>query len=283
MSSHYCSYDIRASIYEMTSSMRATYTLNIWHHSHYLCHDTHCIDNITPTLFMTSHSPYVSLFALYKTSHPHFLTSNQHFEDITPTILDIVSTVSVSSHQLYRWYHSHYMYDITSSICETFCTLYLWHRTHSVWHHNPVCWLHHTRPMYDIICTTEDVTSTPSHQAIIFDTSHPLQAWHHIPSITSHQLYLCHYKLSTAITATLVWHHTHYMCDIICTIYNIISTAYVITLLYWWQQNLDIWNNIQYVVQNIQYPCDITVTSLCHHTRSIESITPTLCMASHSA
>ena len=59
MSSHYCTYDITASIYETTSSMRATYTLNMWHHSHYLCHHTHCIDNITPTLFMTSHSPYV--------------------------------------------------------------------------------------------------------------------------------------------------------------------------------------------------------------------------------
>ena len=46
-------------IYETTSSMRATYTLYMWHHSHYLCHHTQCADNITPTLFMTSHSPYV--------------------------------------------------------------------------------------------------------------------------------------------------------------------------------------------------------------------------------
>ena len=59
MSSHYCTYDITASIYETTSSMRATYTLNMWHHSHYLCHHTHCINNITPNLLMTSHSPYV--------------------------------------------------------------------------------------------------------------------------------------------------------------------------------------------------------------------------------
>ena len=33
--------------------------------------------------------------------------------------------------------------------------------------------------MYDIICTTEDVTSTLSHEATMFMTSHPLQAWHH--------------------------------------------------------------------------------------------------------
>ena len=73
------------------------------------------------------------------------------------------------------------MYDITSSICETFCPLYLWHRTHYVWHHKPLCWLHHTRHMYDIICTTEDITSSLSLQATIFMTSHPLQEWHQTP------------------------------------------------------------------------------------------------------
>ena len=72
ISSHYCTYDITASIYETTSSMGATYTLNMWHHSHYLCHHTHCIDNITPTLFMTSHSPYM-WHRLHYTRH-HILT-----------------------------------------------------------------------------------------------------------------------------------------------------------------------------------------------------------------
>ena len=33
--------------------------------------------------------------------------------------------------------------------------------------------------MYNIIGATEDITSTLSHQATIFMTSHPLQAWHH--------------------------------------------------------------------------------------------------------
>ena len=62
-------------------------------------------------------------------------------------------------------------------------------------------------------------------------TSHPLYQ-------TSHQLFLFHHNLSTDIKPTFVWHHTHYMCDIICTIYNIISTAYIITLLYLREQNL---------------------------------------------
>ena len=72
MSSHYSTYDITASIYETTSSMRATYTLNMWHQSPYLGHYTHSIDNITPTLFMTSHSPYV-WHRLHYTRH-HILT-----------------------------------------------------------------------------------------------------------------------------------------------------------------------------------------------------------------
>ena len=59
MSSHDSTYDITASIYETTSSMRATYTLKMWYHRYYLCHHTHCIDNITPTLCLTSHSPYM--------------------------------------------------------------------------------------------------------------------------------------------------------------------------------------------------------------------------------
>ena len=72
MSSHYSTYDIAASIYETTSRMRATYTLNMWYHRYYLCHHTHCIDNITPTLCLTSHSPYMR-HRLHYTRH-HSLT-----------------------------------------------------------------------------------------------------------------------------------------------------------------------------------------------------------------
>ena len=72
ISSHYSTDDITTSIYETTSSMRATYTLNMWHHSHYLGHHTHSIGNITPTLFMISHSPYMS-HRVHYTRH-HILT-----------------------------------------------------------------------------------------------------------------------------------------------------------------------------------------------------------------
>ena len=65
-------------------------------HTHYtcdimatnLCHHTHSLYDITLGI-------WVANFALYKTSHPHFMTSNHRFYDITPTIFDIVSTVSL--------------------------------------------------------------------------------------------------------------------------------------------------------------------------------------------
>ena len=76
MSSHYCTYDTTASIHETTSNMREPYTVNIWHHSHYLCHLTDCIGNIPPSLFMTSYSPYLWYRLLY-TMH-HILTFCPH-------------------------------------------------------------------------------------------------------------------------------------------------------------------------------------------------------------
>ena len=162
----------------------------------------------------------------------------------------------------------HYIYDIiptmydnttlwvdytTLSICMT--SFALQKTSHPLYHTKPQSlWLHiHFR--HNITTPVTDITPTVS-----LSSNH-----------------------STDITPTFIWHHTRYICDIIHTIYNIISTVYVITLLYLWQQKLDIWNHIQYAVQNIHYPCDITVTSLCHHTHCIESITPKLCMTSHLA
>ena len=166
---------------------------------------------------------------------------------------DILSTIFMKSHPLCMTRHP--------------CVVITAHSKY-VWHHLP----YRRRHIHSI---------TPSHNLYDFTytsviISHPLYQ-------KSHQLYVCHHNLSTDITPIFVWHHTHLLCDIICTIYNIISTAYVVILLYFWQHNLDVWNHIQYAVQNIHYPCDITVTSLCHHTHCIKSITPTLCMTSHSA
>ena len=97
---------------------RATYTLYMRHHRHYLCPHTHCIDNITPTLCMTSDTPYVwhwlhytrhhilTLWpqtTMFMSSHPLYLTS-------CPLCVD------VSSHPLYWWFHTNCISEIISAI-----------------------------------------------------------------------------------------------------------------------------------------------------------------------
>ena len=134
---------------------------------------------------------------------------------------------------------------------------YVWHHLHYRWHN-----MHSITPNHSIY----DVTSTSGM------TKHP-----------SHPLYLCHHNLPTDITPTLLWHHTNYICDIICTLNNITFTPYVITLVYFWHCNLYICNHIQYEGWHTHYTCDITSTNLCLHTLFINKLTPTLCMTSHSA
>ena len=188
----------------------------------YRQHHTHSFYDITLAISVAS-------FALYKTPHPHFWISNHHFENITPTILDIVSTVSfitptlsMISQPLYVWYHILYIWEILSTILMTsYPTPYSAYVCHHL--HYRRCHIHSVTTSHNLY----DFTSTSGM------TSHPLYQ-------TLHQLYLFHHNLSTAITPTFVSHHIHYMCDIICTIHNIISTAYVITLLYLWQCSLDI-------------------------------------------
>ena len=102
VSSHYCTYDIKPSIYETTSSMwgniytihETSQPLSVSSHALYRQHHTHSLYDITLSICVAS-------FALYKTSHPQFMTSNHRVYVITPTIFDIVPTVSVSSHPLY--------------------------------------------------------------------------------------------------------------------------------------------------------------------------------------
>ena len=97
---------------------RATYTLYMRHHSHYLCPHTQSIDNITPTLCMTSLSPYVWHHLPY-TRH-HILTlwcETTVFTSSHPLYLTSCPLcVYVSSHPLYWWYHTNCISEITSAI-----------------------------------------------------------------------------------------------------------------------------------------------------------------------
>ena len=86
-------------------------------------YQTQCMYDIIATMCMTS-------FALHVTSHPQFSTSHQFMYEIRSTLSDLTSTVSLSPHPPYWWYHSHYMHDLTSSISLTSHPLYLWHNIH---------------------------------------------------------------------------------------------------------------------------------------------------------
>ena len=105
-------------------------------HPLYRQHHTHSFYDITLTICVAS-------FVLYKTSQPHFVTSNHHFEDITHTILDIMSIVSVSSHQLYRCY--------TANICMISHPVYVRHSVHYINDILPT--------MYDITTLGDDYTT----------------------------------------------------------------------------------------------------------------------------
>ena len=169
---------------------------------------------------------------------------------------DILSTVFMTSYPL----------------CMTSqpCVLMTPHSAY-VWHH-----LHYRRRHIHSITPNNSIYDITSTSGLI---SHPLYQ-------TIHPRYLCHHNLSTDITPIFVWHQTHYMCDIICTIYIITSTLCVITLLYLGHHNVYIWNHIHNVGQNIHYihyTCHISAPILCHHTHCIDTITPTLIMTWHSA
>ena len=115
----------------------------------------------------------------------------------------------------YIWYHIEYTCDILP--------LYLWHHFHHVWQHSTVCCWYHTRHICDIICTTDDITSTLSHQTTVFRISHPLQAWHH-----THCIRYCTHCIFVITTSPMISYPLLY--DIIPTIcvtsYKLYITLY---------------------------------------------------------
>ena len=212
-------------------------------------------------MYDTIHTTYDITSTLYDIT-PRYLRPQVH------CICVITPTLQIISQPPYVWSHIQYTCGILSTIfmalyplcmttqhcvCLTPHSAYVWHQLHYRWYH-----IHSFTPSHNIY----DVTSTSGM------TSHPLYQ-------TQHPVYLCPHNLSTYIIPTFLWHHTHYICDIICILYNIISTPYVITLLYLLNHSLYIWNNIHYVGQHIHYTCDITATNLCHHSHSIDNITST--------
>ena len=180
---------------------------------------------ITASIYMTPYALHMTSYPLFMTSHHFIYDVKSAISNITSSLSDFTSTVSVKSQPLSQWYHSHPIYDLTYSIHVISYTLYLWHHIHYVWQHNTVCCWYHTRHMCDIICTTDDITSTISHQTTVFMMSHPLQAWHHIHSIRHCTHSICFITTSPVISYPLLF-------DIIPTIcvtsYAVYITSYQI-------------------------------------------------------
>ena len=73
----------------------------------------HCFDDIPPTLFMRSHSLYMS------TSYPSYC-----LQEPINCVCTITATETCVSHPLFQGYHTLFIYDIAPTICKTSDTLY---------------------------------------------------------------------------------------------------------------------------------------------------------------
>ena len=211
------------------------------------------------------------MFALYKTSHPHFRTSDHRFYVITSTIFDIVSTVSVSSHLLYWWYHKNYISEITSAIIHDIMSI-LYDMTDTVWHHNN--FIHDIRfPTYDITSRVYDILSP------IPVTSQTLWLWIHVN-------YIYHQTQSAKIIQPLYLKSQPpyvYFCDHTHCIDDITHTVFMTChLLYLWHNMHCIWH----LTHGLWYHNTLSVTSVCYiscqtnyiwqHIHCLSVITPRL-------
>ena len=77
----------------------------------------------------------------------------------------------MTSHALYSCHHSHNILHCMHSICVLTIPLSMIYEQLYIWHH--------TRFIYDILCTIHNVTSTLWVHTIVVTTLHPLHSWHH--------------------------------------------------------------------------------------------------------
>ena len=163
------------------------------------------------------------------------MKSNHHFYDITPTIFDIVSTLFLSSHPLYWWYHTKSIYEISCSIYVDIISIVLYTTTLCLYHHRHcTCVSHphfpwyHTLYVYDIaptICLTSDTLYKVSHPqfmtsrhiiyditCVVFMSSLPRYLTLHTQYLSPHNH--SKYDLWTTVCMTshplYIWHLMHH-------------------------------------------------------------------------
>ena len=200
------------------------------------------------------------------TSHPLYISTSYPLYTTTYSLyLYHHSHCTCVSHLHFPWYHTLCIHDIAPTICLTPDTLY------EVLH--PQFMTSH-QIIYDITCT-------------VFMSSLPRY-------LTLHRQYLCPHNPSTYDLWTLyVWHDTHLIYDISCTIQNVTSTLWVHTVDVTTLNPLHSWPNTQYIQHHTHdntkvlsgiSPCYLKVHPLylCHQTQCINCITPSLCMTLHT-
>ena len=192
--------DITCTIYDMSSTVYITFTLCVISHNA-------CISDITHSLFMTyplylasytvlwQHSNCVTSQPLCLTSHPLCLCHH------TEWINFIIPSVGVTSEPLCVWHHMYYM----------------WHHIHNLGHHTmPVSLTSHTLCLW---CIHFIWHHTQCYDNTNIRKLHSHYTWHHTTCIC-----VITHSGSILSNAVHVWHPSHYVYDIICTICDITST-----------------------------------------------------------
>ena len=189
------------SIDDIRTICKSSHFAHIWHHTQSTSHHIHTIW-YQWSYFMISHTRH-SWHQISSLWH-HIHSLGHH-----TTLCMISSSLYLTSRPLYLCHHTHLMDDITATTWEVLHSVYLWHHipyvfgkiSAKVWHHNTLCWCHHTRHMCDILCTADDITYTLSHKTTVFMMSHPFQAWHHTPCIRH-----CTHCIFVITTSPLISH-----------------------------------------------------------------------------
>ena len=180
-------------------------------HPLYVCHQTQGISYTTPTLCMTSHTIRVTSYSvcmlsqqlfrtlhtsmcnftpsIFMTSYPICTLSPYSFHvntttilDISPAIFDITATVSVSSHRSHTpLYWCIALLMTSQKVCNSSHLAHVWHHTQSTSRHIHTIW----------------------HEWSCIMTSHTLNSWHQIFSLTSYPLFRTSHHVMYDIKSTV--------------------------------------------------------------------------------
>ena len=117
-------------ICEITTSI----CVSVWSHTLYRWYNTHCIDDMAPTIFMAQ-------YAMYMTSHPWFMTS-QHSMYYISLLYLISNWLYLTTLPLYLCHHTQIINHIIPIVCMITQAQYIWHHMNT----------------YDITSTLYDIT-----------------------------------------------------------------------------------------------------------------------------